>query len=76
MKFLFYLLIFYFLFRLISRFFLYYLKSKINSSNYNFQHEKKMKKKEGDVSVDKVPKKKKQSSDKLGEYVDYEEVDE
>jgi hypothetical protein len=33
-------------------------------------------KKEGDVSVDKVPKKKKKSSDKLGEYVDYEEVNE
>ena len=66
---------FYFLFRLISRLFLFYLKSKISSRNYNFQQEKKMKK-EGDVSVDKVPKKKKKSSDKLGEYVDYEEVDE
>ena len=75
MKFLFYLLMFYFLFRLISRLFLFYLKSKISSRNYNFQHEKKMKK-EGDISVDKVPKKKKQSLDKLGEYVDYEEVDE
>ena len=75
MKFLFYLLIFYFLFRLISRLFLLYLKNNIKSRNYNFQQEKKMKK-EGDVSVDKVPKKKKQSSEKLGEYVDYEEVDE
>ena len=75
MKFLFYLLIFYFLFRLISRLFLFYLKSNINSRNYDFQQEKKMKK-EGDVSVDKVPKKKKQSSEKLGDYVDYEEVDE
>ena len=75
MKFLFYLLILYFLFRLISRLFLLYLKNNIKSRNYNFQQEKKMKK-EGDVSVDKVPKKKKQSSEKLGEYVDYEEVDE
>ena len=75
MKFLFYLLIFYFLFRLISRLFLLYLKNNIKSRNYNFQQEKKMKK-EGDVSVDKVPKKKKQNSEKLGEYVDYEEVDE
>ena len=75
MKFLFYLCIFYILFRLVSRLFLFYLKSKINSRNYNFQQEKKMKK-EGDVSVDKVPKKNKQSSEKLGEYVDYEEVDE
>lgn len=75
MKFLFYLLIFYFLFRLVSRLFLFYLKSKINSRNNNFQQEKKMKK-EGDVSVDKVPKKNKQTSEKLGEYVDYEEVDE
>ena len=75
MKFLFYLLIFYFLFRLISRFFHFYLKNNIKSRNYTFQQEKKMKK-EGDVSVDKVPKKKKQSSEKLGEYVDYEEVDE
>ena len=75
MKFLFYLLIFYFLFRLISILFLFYLKNNIKSRNYNFQQEKKMKK-EGDVSVDKVPKKKKQNSEKLGEYVDYEEVDE
>lgn len=75
MKFLLYLLIFYILFRLVSRLFLFYLKSKINSRNYNFQQEKKMKK-EGDVSVDKVPKKNKQTSEKLGEYVDYEEVDE
>lgn len=75
MKFLFYLLIFYFLFRLVSRLFLFYLKAKINSRNNNFQQEKKMKK-EGDVSVDKVPKKNKQTSEKLGEYVDYEEVDE
>lgn len=75
MKFLFYLLIFYFLFRLISRLFLFYLKSKIKSRNYNFQQEKKMKK-DGDVSVDKVPKKKKKSPEKYGEYVDYEEVDE
>ena len=75
MKFLLYLLIFYILFRLVSRLFLFYLKSKINSRNYNFQQEKKMKK-EGDVYVDKVPKKNKQSSEKLGEYVDYEEVDE
>ena len=75
MKFLFYLLIFYFLFRLVSRLFLFYLKAKINSRNNNFQQEKKMKK-EGDVTVDKVPKKNKQSSEKLGEYVDYEEVDE
>ena len=75
MKFLFYLLIFYFLFRLVFRLFLFYLKAKINSRNNNFQQEKKMKK-EGDVSVDKVPKKNKQSSEKLGEYVDYEEVDE
>tara|TARA_S200000501_G_scaffold124774_1_gene117788 strand:+ start:448 stop:675 length:228 start_codon:yes stop_codon:yes gene_type:complete len=75
MKFLFYLFIFYILFRLVSRLFLFYLKSKINSRNYNFQQEKKMKK-EGDVSVDKVSKKNKQSSEKLGEYVDYEEIDE
>ena len=75
MKFLFYLLIFYLLFRLVSRLFLFYLKAKINSRNNNFQQEKKMKK-EGDVSVDKVPKKNKQTSEKLGEYVDYEEVDE
>ena len=33
-------------------------------------------KKDGDVSVDKVPKKKKKSPEKYGEYVDYEEVDE
>ena len=32
-------------------------------------------KKEGDVSIDKMPKKNKPKSDKLGDYVDYEEID-
>ncbi len=53
MRFIFFLILFYFGFRLIS----------------------KLYKKEGDVSVDKMPKKNKSKSDKLGDYVDYEEID-
>ena len=37
--------------------------------------EEDINKKEGDVSIDKMPKKNKSKSDKLGDYVDYEEID-
>lgn len=72
-KFLFSLIVFFFVIRLLSRFFLMYILRKINNRG-NIKKDFK-KDKEGDVSINKVPKKTKSKSDKVGDYVDYEEID-
>ena len=72
-KFLFFLIVFFFVIRLLSRFFLLYILRKINNRD-NIKRDFK-KDKEGDVSINKVPKKTKSKSDKVGDYVDYEEID-
>ena len=74
-KFIFFLIIFYFGFKLISRLFYMYLIGKVSKQKNNFRGTEDIKKKEGDVSIDKMPKKNKSKSDKLGDYVDYEEID-
>ena len=64
------------MFRLISRLFYFYLFNKVSKKNNNYYRgAKDINKKEGDVSIDKMPKKNKSKSDKLGDYVDYEEID-
>ena len=50
-----------------------YILRKINNRG-NIKKDFK-KDKEGDVSINKVPKNTKSKSDKVGEYVDYEEID-
>ena len=62
------------MFKLISRLFYFYLFKKVSKKN-NYRGAKDINKKEGDVSIDKMPKKNKSKSDKLGDYVDYEEID-
>ena len=64
------------MFKLISRLFYFYLFNKVSkNNNNNYRGAKDINKKEGDVSIDKMPKKNKSKSDKLGDYVDYEEID-
>ena len=64
------------MFKLISRLFYFYLFNKVSKKNNNYYRgAKDISKKEGDVSIDKMPKKNKSKSDKLGDYVDYEEID-
>ena len=63
------------MFKLISRLFYYYLFNKVSKNNNNYKGTEDINKKEGDVSIDKMPKKNKSKSDKLGDYVDYEEID-
>lgn len=75
MKFIFFLIIFYLGFKLISRIFYMYLISKVSKKNTYYGKAEDLNKKEGDVSIDKMPKKNKSKSDKLGDYVDYEEID-
>ena len=75
MKFIFFLIIFYLAFKLISRLFYFYIFNKVSKKNNNYRGTEDINKKEGDVSIDKMPKKNKSKSDKLGDYVDYEEID-
>lgn len=63
------------MFKLISRLFYFYLFNKVSKKNNIYRGAKDVNKKEGDVSIDKMPKKNKSKSDKLGDYVDYEEID-
>ena len=75
MKFIFFLILFYFGFRLISRLIYIYLVTRVSKKNANYRKAEDLNKKEGDVSIDKMPKKNKSKSNKLGDYVDYEEID-
>ena len=75
MKFIFFLILFYFGFRLISRLIYVYLVTRVSKKNANYRKAQDLNKKEGDVSIDKMPKKNKSKSNKLGYYVDYEEID-
>ena len=52
-----------------------YLVSRVSRKNTNYGKSQDLNKKEGDVSIDKMPNKNKSKSDKLGDYVDYEEID-
>ena len=75
MKFIFFLIVFYLVFKLISRLFYFYLLNRVSKRNNNYRATEDLNKKEGEVSIDKMPKKNKSKSDKLGDYVDYEEID-
>ncbi len=73
MKFIFFLILFYFGFKLISRLiYIFLIRNITKNQTYYTKHSSK---KEGDVSIEKMPKKNKSKSDKLGDYVDYEEID-
>ena len=76
------LLLIYYGFRILSRllapYILRYLSKKtqerFNRQFNNYQQQQEPRKKEGEVSIDKVPQKKTGGKD-VGEYVDYEEID-
>ena len=76
MKFLLYLILFYFGFKFLSKLFYLYLVNKVRQKQTNFYNPKNVKKKkEGEVSIDKMPKNKSDKTSELGDYVDYEEID-
>ena len=76
MKFIFYLVLFYLGFKFLSRLFYLYLVNKVKQKQTDFYNSKDINKnKEGEVSINKMPNKNSKNSDKLGDYVDYEEID-
>ena len=63
-----------FLMRLIAPFLLRQMSNKMND-NFNNTKRNNPKKSEGEVSIDKMPKRNKESNNNIGDYVDYEELD-
>ena len=68
-----------FIMRLVAPFLLRQMSNKMND---NFSNAKRNNPKrnnpkmsEGEVSIDKMPKRNKQSNNNIGDYVDYEELD-
>jgi len=60
--------------RLIAPFLLRQMSNKMND-NFNNTKRNNPKKSEGEVSIDKMPKRNKESNNNIGDYVDYEELD-
>jgi len=63
-----------FLMRLIAPFLLRQMSNKMND-NFSNTKRNNPKKSEGEVSIDKMPKRNKESNNNIGDYVDYEELD-
>ena len=77
---LFFILFFFYLFKVIARLFApYLLKRMANKMNQKFQNQFNQQdpplEKEGEVSIKTNPKKSKTDTNDIGEYVDFEEVD-
>lgn len=64
-----------FLIRLITPFLLRHMSNKMNDNFKNTKRTSNPKQKEGEVSIDKMPKRNKQSNKNIGDYVDYEELE-
>jgi len=49
-------------------------KKIFNQNNENIQQQQRNTKKKGEISIDFIPPKSNSNTDKVGEYVDYEEI--
>lgn len=77
------ILLFYFGFKILARLFtpllLRFVAKKAEQKFGGFKNQanqqQQQQKKEGETIIDKIPNQNKTSSDKVGEYIDYEELD-
>lgn len=78
LKTIFYLIFFYYAFKFLSRLFApYILKKAKDSINREVKNNKQRSNvKEGETVIDKTPNVHQQSNNSVGEYVDFEEIDE
>jgi len=80
-KFLFWFLLISYLFKMIGRYLLpfvlkQYIRKQQSKFNHGFGYRKDNVEKEGKVTIKKNPKKPKSDTSDMGEYVDFEEIDE
>jgi len=77
----FFIVLFYYIFKVLSRLFAPFLmkfaakKAKEKFGGQFQQQQQEPIKKEGEISIDKMPPKPKASNNDVGDYVDYEEID-
>ncbi|MDA9663561.1 hypothetical protein N9T80_00295 [bacterium] len=62
--------------RLLVPFLMKYMTGKMNKKFYNQFNQNNSSEKEGDITIKPKKKKKKSDLDDIGDYVDFEEVDE
>ncbi|MDC0176700.1 DUF4834 family protein [Polaribacter sp.] len=81
MKTIFFILLFYYAFKILARLFAPFLIKKAaetikKKAEQQYEgHQKKNRVPEGETIIDKKPNNKQQSKDSVGDYVDFEEVD-
>tara|TARA_B100000524_G_scaffold317384_2_gene196374 strand:+ start:337 stop:576 length:240 start_codon:yes stop_codon:yes gene_type:complete len=68
-------LVIYYIIGFLSRLYLVYILNKFKKNAFRQTNNKPNNEKEGDVTIDKMPKNKSKKVDNLGDYVDYEEID-
>ena len=64
-----------FLMRLLAPFLLRKMSNKMNDQFNNAKSRTDKKRNEGEVTIDKMPKNKKNTKSNIGDYVDYEEIE-
>ena len=80
-KFLLWFFLISYLFKIIARFIIpfflkQYIRKQKSKFNHDFNNRKDYVEKEGNVTIKKKPKKPKSNTNKMGEYIDFEEIDE
>jgi len=67
-------IIIYYVFKFLSRLYLSYILNRFKNNSFRNYKDKSNNQKEGDVTINKMPKEKPKNKN-VGDYIDYEEID-
>ena len=67
-------IIIYYVFKFLSRLYLSYILDRFKNNSFRNYNDKSDNQKEGDVTINKMPKEKLKNKN-VGDYIDYEEID-
>tara|TARA_B100001996_G_scaffold32744_1_gene24669 strand:- start:1060 stop:1287 length:228 start_codon:yes stop_codon:yes gene_type:complete len=74
LKFILTFIIIYYVFKFLSRLYLSYILNRFKNNSFRNYNDKCNNQKEGDVTINKMPKEKPKNKN-VGDYIDYEEID-
>tara|TARA_B100000427_G_scaffold264121_1_gene229161 strand:+ start:278 stop:505 length:228 start_codon:yes stop_codon:yes gene_type:complete len=74
LKFILTFIIIYYVFKFLSRLYLSYILNRFKNNSFRNYNDKYNNQKEGDVTINKMPKEKPKNKN-VGDYIDYEEID-
>ena len=74
LKFILAFIVVYYVFKFLSRLYLAYVLNKFTNNPFRHAKNKSSDEKEGDVTIDKMPKGNSKNKN-VGDYIDYEEID-